>query len=260
MTQFTNIHLHIAEGVATLTLQRPAVLNALNVPMLEEIDSALDQINSVATARALLITGSGRAFSSGADLAAAGPDRRDVGSVLESHYNPLLEKMAALPIPIVMAVNGAAVGAGCSIALAGDLVVAAQSAYFCQAFVKIGLVPDCGATWMLPRLIGKARAQAIMMLGERITAEQAESWGMIFRAVPDAQLLSTAQSYAERFARGPTRAYALIRQGIRQSLESSLTQTLQLERNNQKVAGQTADFSEGVAAFLGNRPADFTGA
>jgi 2-(1,2-epoxy-1,2-dihydrophenyl)acetyl-CoA isomerase len=167
--------------------------------------------------------------------------------------------MAALEVPIVTAVNGAAVGAGCSIALAGDIVVAAHSAYFLQAFINIGLVPDGGATWMLPRLAGKARALAMMMLGERVSAEQAESWGMIFRAVPDEQLLPLALRYAERLAQGPTKAYTLIRQGIRKSLESTLSETLKLERINQKVAGQTADFAEGVAAFRAKRPARFTG-
>jgi 2-(1,2-epoxy-1,2-dihydrophenyl)acetyl-CoA isomerase len=256
---FTYIQLHTAHNVATLTLHRPNALNALNLPMLEEIDRALREIRDTPTVRALLVTGAGRAFSSGADLAEAASTPGDVGSVLESHYNPVIEKMAALEVPIVTAVNGAAVGAGCSIALAGDIVVAAHSAYFLQAFINIGLVPDGGATWMLPRLAGKARALAMMMLGERVSAEQAESWGMIFRAVPDEQLLPLALRYAERLAQGPTKAYTLIRQGIRKSLESTLSETLKLERINQKVAGQTADFAEGVAAFRAKRPARFTG-
>ncbi|HEX2493071.1 MAG TPA: enoyl-CoA hydratase-related protein [Steroidobacter sp.] len=194
------------------------------------------------------MTGAGRAFSSGADL--SGQQLDDAGAVLESHFNPLLERLLALPIPFITAVNGPAAGAGCSLALAGDIVVAARSAYFLQAFVNIGLVPDVGSTWMLPRLVGRARAQAMMMLGERIGVEQAEQWGMVYKTVEDAALANEADALALKLANGPTRAYAMIRQAIRASLECSLTEALHIERWNQLQAGRTEDFKEGVGSSL----------
>jgi 2-(1,2-epoxy-1,2-dihydrophenyl)acetyl-CoA isomerase len=255
---YEHIALQLDGGVATLTLNRPAALNALKREMLAEISHALDQVRDGRTARVLLITGAGRAFCSGADLAAGElPD--DVGSLLETHYNPLLERLMALPIPVVSAVNGPAAGAGCSLALAADIVIAAHSAYFLLAFVNIGLVPDLGATWMLPRLAGRARAQAMMMLGERIPAEQAEQWGMIYKVVDDSTFAAETQALVTKLANGPTRTYALVRHALRAALESSLTETLRLERANQLTAGRSADFAEGVAAFLARRPANFQG-
>jgi 2-(1,2-epoxy-1,2-dihydrophenyl)acetyl-CoA isomerase len=173
--------------------------------------------------------------------------------------NPLLEQLFALPIPVITAVNGGAAGAGCSIALAGDIVIAGRSAYFLQAFVNIGLVPDVGSTWLLPRLIGRGRAMAMMMLGERVPAEQALDWGMIYQVVDDAKLMATATELAARLARGPTLAYALIRQGVRECLDRSLSEGLSVERRNQRLAGSTQDFNEGVAAFIAKRPASFQG-
>jgi len=252
------------DGVATLTLNRPAALNALTTGLIAEMIDAVDRVRDEGTARCLLLTGAGRAFCSGADLAAgggpgAGSARPDAGYRLETHFNPLLERLFALPVPFITAVNGPAAGAGCSFALAGDIVVAGESAYFLQAFVNIGLVPDVGSTWLLPRLAGRARAQAMMMLGEKIPAATALDWGLVWQVVPDAELAVTARALAKRLASGPTRTYALIRQGTRDCLDASLTEALAIERRNQRTAGRTADFAEGVTAFLQKRPAMFTG-
>lgn len=262
---YERIHFDHSGSVARIRINRPNVLNALDRPTLEELIAALDQVRDEGRARALILTGEGRAFCAGVDLAAAGlTDRRagaapDSGLVLESHFNPLVERLVALPVPIVSAVNGPAAGGGCSLALAGDIVLAARSAYFLQAFVNLGLVPDVGSTWLLPRLIGKARAQAMMMLAERIPAETAESWGMIHRAVDDDVLAAEAEAMAARLSSGPTVAYGLIRQGLRRCLEGSLSDGLALERSNQRAAGLTDDVNEGVRAFLEKRPPRFSG-
>ena len=254
-----------ADGVATLTINRPAQLNALHLGVISEMINAVDRVRDEGTARVLVLTGTGRAFCSGADLAGGGATGGggsgpvDAGKGLETHFNPLLERLFALPVPFITAVNGAAAGAGCSYALAGDIVLAGRSAYFLQAFVNIGLVPDVGSTWMLPRLVGKARAQAMMMLGERVPAETALDWGMVYKVVDDAELLAEARAIAAKLAKGPTRSYALIRQGIRDSLDMTLTEALMVERRNQMQAGRSPDFAEGVAAFLQKRPAAFTG-
>ncbi|PZN92858.1 MAG: 2-(1,2-epoxy-1,2-dihydrophenyl)acetyl-CoA isomerase [Alphaproteobacteria bacterium] len=259
-----------ADGIATLTINRPERMNALHVGVIAEMIHAVDRIRDEGTVRVLLMTGTGRAFCSGADLAGGGAgggggDNKlpagppDAGKVLETHFNPLLERLFALPVPFITAVNGAAAGAGCSYALAGDIVIAGRSAYFLQAFVNIGLVPDVGSTWMLPRLVGKARAQAMMMLGEKIPAETALDWGMVYKVVDDAALMDEARAIATKLAKGPTRSYALIRQGIRDSLDMTLTEALMVERRNQMQAGRSPDFAEGVTAFLQKRPAVFTG-
>ena len=254
------------DGIAAITINRPQALNALHVGVIEEMIDAVDRVRDEGTARVLVLTGAGRAFCSGADLAgggAGGGAKRsgppDAGAVLESHFNPLLERLFALPVPFITAVNGVAAGAGCSFALAGDIVIAAKSAYFLQAFVNIGLVPDVGSTWLLPRLAGRARAQAMMILGERIPAQTAADWGMVYKVVEDADLEAATRAVAEKLAKGPTRAYALIRQGIRDCLDASLSEGLMVERRNQMVAGRTADFAEGVTAFLQKRPAVFSG-
>ena len=229
-----------ADGVATLTINRPDRLNSLNTEVIAEMIRAVDDLrDGVSKARCLVLT--------------------DAGRVLETHFNVLLERLFALPVPLVTAVNGPAAGAGCSFALAGDIIVAAKSAYFLQAFVNIGLVPDVGSTWMLPRMIGRARATRMMMLGERIPAEQAYDWGMISELVEDDRLMDRTTEIARKLAAGPTRALTLIRTGIRDCMDKSLTEGLMVERRNQMAAGRSADFAEGVMAFLQKRPANFTG-
>jgi 2-(1,2-epoxy-1,2-dihydrophenyl)acetyl-CoA isomerase len=247
--------------VAVLSLNRPDKLNALFVGMLEELNAALDHIAST-DARALVVTGVGKAFCSGGALVGddGTPDfPEDLGEVLEDLYAPLIERMFALPIPIVTAVNGAAAGAGVSVALSGDIVLAAQSAYFLQAFANIGLVPDAGSSWLLPRAVGRARAMEMMLLAERIPAEQALTWGMINRVYPDEQFLREAMALADRLANGPTLGLSLLRQLARQSLDSTLTQALAHERDAQRIAGRSEDFKEGIASFLARRPAAFHG-
>jgi 2-(1,2-epoxy-1,2-dihydrophenyl)acetyl-CoA isomerase len=258
MNKYEYIAFSEEQGVARLTLNRPDALNALHADTLAEIIDALDCVRDDESARVLLMTGAGRAFSAGADLRAAGPSK-DLGSKVENYYNPILERLFALPVPVITAVNGPAVGAACAFALAGDIVLAARSAYFLQAFINIGLIPDAGTSWILPRQIGRARAQAMMMLGERIPAETAAQWGMIYKMVDDDALAAESHALAARLAKGPTRAYALIRDAIRYSLDHTLTETLAAERNSQRLAGLTQDFAEGVAAFREKRPAAFRG-
>ncbi|MDY6945496.1 MAG: enoyl-CoA hydratase-related protein [Pseudomonadota bacterium] len=257
------IRLETNEGVATLTLARPATLNALSRPMLSEIIDALRTLETQGEARVLLLRGAGRGFSSGADLSGggspAGSSDFDAGAVLEEFYNPLIEQMFALPLPVIASVHGAAAGAGCMLALASDIVIAARSAYFLQAFVNVGLVPDAGSMWLLPRLVGRARAQAMMMLGERVPATTAHEWGLIYQVVDDDALSERTLELARKLAKGPTRAYALIRRGIRESFESTLTEALAMERSAQRAAGNTADFLEGLAAFRNKRAAQFQG-
>lgn len=263
--EYRHILWNEAAGVATLTMNRPERLNSLNAAMLDEMLHAVGRIgDGRSAARCLVLTASGRGFCTGADLradlgAAAEGGPIDAGRILESHCNPLLEQLLALPVPLVTAVNGPAAGAGCSYALAGDIILAARSAYFLQAFVHVGLVPDVGSTWMLPRMIGRARASRMMLLGEKIAAEEACAWGMVSEVVDDEALPRRTGEIAARLANGPTRALALIRRAIRDSLETSLSEALLQERRNQLLAGRTADFAEGLAAFREKRPAKFRG-
>ena len=255
--QHIRVELSPAE-VMTLTLDRPERLNALSAATLDEMRDAVEGAVGRG-ARCLLITGEGRGFSSGADLLTGGGLPEDAGEALEKHFNPLVLALFELPIPVVAAVNGPAAGAGCSIALCADFVVAGRSAYFLQAFVNIGLIPDAGATWLLPRLVGRARAIEMMMLGERIGAEQAAAWGLISRVVEDEHLASESVALATRLAQGPTVALGLIRKLARESQSLDLVQALAAERIGQREAGWTDDFKAAVAAFLEKRPPSFAG-
>ena len=250
-----------SEGaVCTITLNRPERLNACPPQMAEELRDAL---GSPGDARCFLLTGAGRAFCSGADLAAGGAGSGSVGQGaydrLSMSYNPLMLQMMECAVPIVAAVNGPAAGIGCSIALAADLVLAGRSAYFLEAFVNIGLVPDGGASWMLPRLVGKSRATEMMLLGERIGADKAEGWGLIHRAVDDDALLREARALAERLAGGPTLALAQMRANIWRALDSDFASALHREAVAQRLAGSSADAAEGAMAFLAKRKPSFTG-
>ena len=257
--EFRHILLDVApNNVATITLNRPDSLNALSATMLEELGAAVESLPG-SGARCLLLTGAGRGFSSGADLAGSGGLPDDVGAALEAHYNPLVETLFNLPMPVVAAVNGAAAGAGASLALCADIVIAARSSYFLQAFVNIGLIPDAGATWLLPRLAGRARAMEMMLLGERVSAEQALDWGMISRVVDDGELPAEAAALAARLAAGPTIAYGLIRRLARESARLPLTEALAAERVAQRDAGRTEDFKAAVLAFLQKRQPTFDG-
>jgi 2-(1,2-epoxy-1,2-dihydrophenyl)acetyl-CoA isomerase len=249
----------VAEGVATLTLNRPDKLNAFNDQLHHDIADALGRVESDAAVRALIITGAGRGFCSGADLSQRLSSGGGTNDALDRHYHPRLRRLRALKKPVVAAVNGVAAGAGMSLALSCDIVIAAQSATFVQAFTRIGLVPDAGSTFFLPRLIGAARAKGLTMLAEALPAAQAEGWGMIWKAVPDDQLMPQAKALAQTLARGPTFALGLTKTAIDASLGNDLDTQLALERDSQKAASESQDFREGVTAFLEKRPAKFQG-
>ncbi len=245
-------------GVAKITLNRPERLNAFTPEMHGEVKDALGR--AARNARAVLLTGAGRGFCAGQDLSQRkGDDIPDLGETIHNLYNPLIRAMRALEMPIVAAVNGVAAGAGMSLALASDIALAARSATFLQAFVKIGLVPDSGSTYFLPRLAGVARARALAMLGEKITAEQAASWGMIWKVVDDDKLLAEAEGLARHLAAQPTRALALIKRAFNEALTNDLDRQLDLERDLQRAAGKTEDYREGVAAFFEKRAPRFVG-
>ena len=264
---FDRVRLALDGNVATLVLNHPEVLNAVSTPRLAGLMAACDAIEDPAhDVRCVLLTGEGRAFCAGANLqgrggaqGAAVPRNRRAGATLETEYHPVLRRLRDLPCPIVAAVNGAAAGAGMSLALMGDLVVAAESAYFLQAFRRIGLVPDCGASWLLPRLIGRARAIELSLLGEKLPARTALEWGLVNRVVPDAELLAAATAIARDIATGPTVALGLIRRMYWESPDNSYEDQLDLEARCQRQAGASDDFAEGVAAFLEKRPARFRG-
>jgi len=253
----------VEAGVQRLALNRPDKLNAFNPELLGALRAAFRQAAQDAEIRAVLLTGNGRGFCAGADL-----NQRDVGpnappvdlSVgLDTVYNPMIRQMRALPKPIVCAVNGIAAGAGTSLAFACDILLAARSASFLQAFSRIGLVPDAGATHFLPRLVGTARATAMTLLAEPLGAEDAERWGLIWKCVDDALLLPEAEAIAHRLATGPTRSYSLIKRALHASGGNTLDQQLDLERDLQREAGFTADFREGVSAFKEKRKPSFQG-
>lgn len=257
---YETIEFSIAEGVATLALNRPQRMNAFNQQMHDEVRAALREVEEQ-KARCLLLTGRGRGFCAGQDLSERKPGDKpfDLGETLDRNYNPLVLTLTRLPLPVVCAVNGVAAGAGVNIALACDLVLAARSASFIQAFCRIGLVPDSGGTWFLPRLVGMQRAKAMAMLGDAVSAEEAERIGLIWRCIDDEKLMPEAEALAKRLAQAPTRALALIKSGLNASFDNTLEKQLELEKHLQQVAGRTRDYSEGVAAFLEKRKPEFTG-
>ncbi|HEX8226129.1 MAG TPA: enoyl-CoA hydratase-related protein [Allosphingosinicella sp.] len=256
---FQHIRLELSPAqVATITLARPEKLNALDETTVTELRKAVAEVR-VSGARCLLLAGEGRGFSSGADLAGGGGLPEDAGAALEHHFNPLIEAIFDLPVPVVAAVQGPVAGAGCSLALSADIVIAARSAYFLQAFVNIGLIPDAGATWLLPRLAGRSRAMEMMMLGEQVPAEQALAWGLVSRVVEDEHLASEAVLLATRLAQGPTVALGLIRRLARDAEQLPLGEALASERAAQREAGRTEDFRSAVAAFLAKRQPRFDG-
>lgn len=250
----------IVDQIAIVRFNDPATLNAMSVRMVEDLQAALADCKS---ARAMVITGEGRAFCSGAALTGGGmrapaeAKEFDAGAALESHYNPLMVALKNFPIPFVTAVHGPAAGIGCSLALAGDLIVADSTAYFLQAFKNIGLVPDGGSAYLLAAAAGRARAMEAMLLGERIPAESAYAWGMINRLVPEGKDLETALELARKLADGPRATLSLIRTLAWNALDKSFEEQLDAERVSQRTAGRSAEFREGVAAFLEKRKARF---
>lgn len=260
---FATIEFGIAEGAARITLNRPARLNAFTVEMHEELQQALDAIEDDPSVRVLLITGAGRAFCAGQDLSdrSVSPDAPGVdhGESLDKRYNPLIRRLTGLNIPVVCAVNGVAAGAGANIAFAADIVIAARSAKFIQSFANIGLVPDSGGTWVLPRIAGQARALGLALTGDPLGAETAAEWGLIWKAVDDDALEAEANALAARFAAAPTRALAATKSAIRRSATQSLDQQLDLERDLQRALGKSEDYREGVEAFLAKRKPHFRG-
>ncbi|MGE0595494.1 MAG: enoyl-CoA hydratase/isomerase [Hyphomonadaceae bacterium] len=259
---YKKIKLERDGDVAIITLADPATLNAITPAMVGEMADAF----AVASrdARCAVLTGEGRAFSSGANLSGGAPPtdetgQIDLGIVLERNYNPFIVKLRDLPIPLVTAVNGAAAGIGCSFALMGDIIVAGESGYFLQAFRRIGLVPDGGSSYILPRMLTRAQAMELMLLGEKLPATKALDWGLVNRCVPDTELMPAAMAIAHELAAGPTRALGMIRRLAWASADASLEEQLQAERSAQREAGRSGEFAEGVAAFLQKRPASFKG-
>lgn len=247
--------------VLGITLNRPERLNAAPPAMFDEIRQAVEDRGD---ARAVLIMGLGRGFCSGADVGGGGLQADDPGDAshqaLTDHYHPTIQAIADLPVPVVTAVQGPAAGIGCSLALAADFCIAGESAYFLQAFVNIGLVPDGGSSWMLPRLVGKGRAMEMMLLGERIKAQTAQDWGLVYRLVPDDVLEHEAWVFADKLAKGPTVAMGLIRRQVAFGMSHSLAETMEREAENQRIARGTADSTEGGMAFLQKRDPEFKGA
>lgn len=262
--QFKHVTLDFDGSVAILKLDHQEVMNAVSIDMLGGLAEALDAIDDKRDeVRCLVITGAGRAFCTGANLQGrntqAKPGRSNAGAALETAFHPFLRRLRKLHCPIVTAVNGPAAGAGMSFALMGDLILCARSSYFLQAFRRIGLVPDCGSTWLLPRLIGKARSVELSLLGERLPAEKALEWGLVNRVYDDGALMEETMKLAHDLANGPTIALSLIRKLYWDSPENTLEDQLNLECESQRIAGRAEDFKEGVTAFLEKRPAKFKG-
>lgn len=264
---YENIIVDIQNCVATLTLNRPGSLNSLNKGLIDEIRAALRGMRNNADVKALVVTGAGRGFCAGADLANAGFNdgvSRSVGEgvahSMEIAYNPLVRDLTGFPKPVVVAVNGVAAGGGVGLALCGDIVIASKSAYFVQVFSpRLGLVPDMGCTWLLPQMLGRARSRALAMLGDRLPAEKAAEWGLIWQCVADDQLMSEAQALALRLSRGPAIAYRELKRVLDDAAHNTLDEQLENERLTQLLLGDTDDFREGVTAFLTKREPQFKG-
>jgi 2-(1,2-epoxy-1,2-dihydrophenyl)acetyl-CoA isomerase len=260
---FETILYQIENSVLTITLNRPDKLNAMTPSLLRELKQAFEQANSDSAVRVVILTGAGRGFCAGADLAAASELMMQGGFSYEENlnatYNPIIFTMQSLQKPIIGAVNGVAAGAGMSLALACDIRIAAESASFLQAFIKIGLVPDSGSTWMLPRLIGITKALELMLTGQRVSAAEALDLGLVNRVIPDADLNATVQEMALMFATAPTKAIGLIKQAVNFAATSTLEAAMKNEATLQDIAGKSADHMEGVASFLEKRPAVFKG-
>ena len=263
MMAFKTIEFNVESGVATLTLNRPDRLNSFNTEMHEEVRTAMKQVQEDASIRCLVLTANGRGFCAGQDLSDRAVSTEggvpDLGESVEKYYNPLIESIMGLPKPVICAVNGVAAGAGASIALACDIVLAARSASFIQVFCKIGLVPDSGGTWNLPRAVGLVRAKGLALLGDKLPAEQAEDWGMIWRCVDDENLQTEAKRLAAHLATQPTRGLGMIKKLLRESSGNTLSEQLELEKNAMCELGQSHDYREGVAAFMEKRPPLFKG-
>ncbi|PCI34596.1 MAG: 2-(1,2-epoxy-1,2-dihydrophenyl)acetyl-CoA isomerase [Alphaproteobacteria bacterium] len=260
---YNNIEFTIMDGLATLTLNRPDSLNSFTTEMHEEVRDAMTRVENDTSVRCLLLTGNGRGFCAGQDLndraVKPGAGRRDLSESVEENYNPLIKRLANLPMPVICAVNGVAAGAGANLALACDMVFAAKTAKFIQVFCKIGLIPDSGGTYNLPRNIGTARAMGLALTGDAVTAEQAEAWGMIWKAVDNDELMEVALKQARHFTSQPTLGLSLIKKSIRASFDNDLEAQLALESDCQKQAGFSDDYQEGVGAFLEKRKPSFTG-
>jgi len=260
---YEQIRFETADGIARITLDRPDRLNSFTTQMHGELRDALARVATPGDARVLLLTGAGRGFCAGQDLSdrAVAPRAApvDLGASIAEHYRPLVLALRDLPLPVVCAVNGVAAGAGANVALACDIVIAAKSASFIQAFCRIGLVPDSGGTFFLPRLVGAARAMGLAMLGDKLSAEQAAAWGLIWKCVDDTELVTTTDALLAQLAQAPTRGLAAIKRALHASAANTLEQQLDLEGDTQRELGYSDDYREGVAAFLEKRPPRFTG-
>ncbi|HJV00034.1 MAG TPA: 2-(1,2-epoxy-1,2-dihydrophenyl)acetyl-CoA isomerase PaaG [Burkholderiaceae bacterium] len=260
---YENILFEITDGIAKLTLNRPDKLNSFTQAMHDEVKHALHRVNGDKSVRVFVLTGAGRGFCAGQDLAdrAVEPGARgvDLGDSVEKNYAPLVLALRALPMPVICAVNGVAAGAGANLALACDIVLAARSASFVEVFCKLGLIPDTGGTYFLPRLVGTARAMGMAMLGEKLSAEQAEAWGLIWKCVPDEELAAQTAAMARHFASAPTKGLAFTKQALYASPANTLQQQLTLECGMMSELGNSDDYREGVAAFMAKRAPNFTG-